>query len=96
MERIAIALEVIAGNQSPEYQRLRSEYENFDWSSIHAEAVTSDEKGAIAVNWMGHRWTRVLDPESTGICYLRPHTLIPGGLMLINFVEVGDRPPEPG
>lgn len=58
---IRAALEQIAAFMAPagpSYKRPIGEYLTFDWSSIGAEVVKSDEFGPSVVEWNGKLWTR--------------------------------------
>ena len=69
LDRIATALEVISKNglagaapvvatTSPDYQRGLADYIDFDWSSIDARVMVSDEHGPTQVEWNNIIFTR--------------------------------------
>ena len=65
LERIANLLETFIKNAEEasstsryRYYKSLREYPGFDWSSIGATLVNSDESGATAIAWKGKRYTR--------------------------------------
>lgn len=43
---------------SPNYRRRLAEYKRFDWDSIGAQVIASDESGAVEVEYSAHRFDR--------------------------------------
>ncbi|MGP1382994.1 MAG: single-stranded DNA-binding protein [Thainema sp.] len=59
MERIAIALERMAPDDgAPNLQKSIEEFKGFDWPSIGARVVQSDQYGPAIVEWGGKQFTR--------------------------------------
>ena len=59
--RLADALESVARSLAPEapnYQRQLAYYSSFDWSSIGARIVSSDDDGPSHVEWGEYTWQR--------------------------------------
>jgi len=46
------------GEASPNYRRKMAAYQTFDWASIGAEVVTSDQHGVNVVLWNNHQFIR--------------------------------------
>jgi hypothetical protein len=58
LERIAAALDRLAPNTAPNYQRSLEEFKTFDWESIGVIVEKSDQYGAAVVNWNGYQFVR--------------------------------------
>ncbi|PMB14898.1 single-stranded DNA-binding protein [Fischerella thermalis] len=58
LERIAEALDRLAPNTAPNYQRSIEDFKHFDWASINATVERSDQYGAAIVNWRGYQFIR--------------------------------------
>lgn len=58
LERIAEALDRLAPNTAPNYQRSLEEFRSFAWESISATIERSDQYGAAIVNWRGYQFVR--------------------------------------
>lgn len=52
------ALRADSAPESPNYRRAMAEYAVFDWGSIGAEEIASDEHGVSAVMWNKHQFIR--------------------------------------
>jgi hypothetical protein len=58
LERIAEALDRLAPNTAPNYQRSLEDFRAFNWESINATIERSDQYGAAIVNWRGYQFVR--------------------------------------
>ena len=59
MERIAIALERMAPDGgAPNLQKSIEEFKSFNWASIGAKVVQTDQYGPAIVEWGGKQFTR--------------------------------------
>ena len=60
LNRIANALEILAIAQvpAPNYKRGLAEYKKFNWGTINATVLNSDQYGAAKVEWNGRIFTR--------------------------------------
>ncbi len=58
LEQIAEALDRLAPNTAPNYQRSLEEFRSFAWESINATIERSDQYGAAIVNWRGYQFVR--------------------------------------
>lgn len=92
LDRIAIALEMIAAKTPPEIERRMEEFAEFKWASINAEALHRDEVGPTCVLWGCKLWFRASNQGT--ISYLRNSYDRRTTECLIEFIS-GDEPPEP-
>ncbi|MBD1995995.1 hypothetical protein H6G00_05110 [Leptolyngbya sp. FACHB-541] len=58
MQRIADALERLVPKVAPDYQKPLSAFKLFDWESIGATVIQSDQYGASIVEWGGKQYVR--------------------------------------
>jgi DdrB-like protein len=58
LEQIAAALDRLAPNTAPNYQRPLEEFKSFNWESINVSIERSDQYGAAIVNWRGYQFVR--------------------------------------
>ena len=58
LERIANALERISPQTAPNYQYPLESFKSFDWNSIQAKVIKSDQYGAAVVRWNGKQYIR--------------------------------------
>lgn len=67
-------IEAGAGTESPNYRRRLAEFDRFNWSSIGATVIASDERGPADVEWRSHRFDRVEGDKFEGhfIIFSRP------------------------
>ena len=79
LNRIAVSLEKLSNDgqePEPDFQHTLDEYPHFDWSTINATVVQSDNDGPTHVQWGGKIWIR-RSPSSNkfepAIFYSRAH-----------------------
>ena len=102
--RVADALEIVARNTAPEapnYQRPIGEYTGFDWDSIGAEVIGSDDDGPTVVSWGDFTWQRRAPQNkfAEAIWFSRPIGKNADGQVryarLITFKTTGEAEPIP-
>lgn len=105
LARIADALEKLANNGkpvAPNYVRPISEYKTFDWASINAEVIRSDNDGPTHVSWNNLLFTRrsPVNKYEPAIFYSSPAGKDDAGetlyLRLIMFKTIKDADELPG
>jgi hypothetical protein len=104
LARVADALEIVARNTAPEapnYQRPIGEYTGFDWDSIGAEVIGSDDDGPTVVSWGDFTWQRRAPQNkfAEAIWFSRPIGKNADGQVryarLISFKTTGEADPLP-
>lgn len=105
MVRIADSLDIIAragAPQEPNYIKPIGEYVGFDWATIGATVVNSDNDGPTHLEWGGFIWTRRSPSNkfAPAIWYSRASGKDEEGnnnyLKLITFKTINDADPIPG
>jgi len=104
LARVADTLEIVARNTAPEapnYQRPIGEYASFDWYSIGAEVIGSDDDGPTVVSLGDFTWQRRAPQNKFGeaIWFSRPIGKNTDGQVryarLITFKTTGEAEPIP-